>query len=91
MHVLSAHIPKLLRDIGSLALFSQQGLEKLNDKVTKSYFTSTNHRNEAALRKIMLKLNRLEEQSDEQHFRAKHKHTCSTCNMEGHNKRTCNN
>ena len=27
MHVLIAHVPKLLRDFGSLANFSQQGLE----------------------------------------------------------------
>jgi len=31
MHILPAHIPKLLRGVGSLALFSQQGLEKFND------------------------------------------------------------
>ena len=59
MHVLIAHVPKLLRDVGSLAKFSQQGLEKLNDDITKAYFKSTNHRNEEALRQIMLKLNRL--------------------------------
>ena len=35
---------------GSLAKFSQQGLEKLNNDITKAYFKSTNHRNEEALR-----------------------------------------
>lgn len=34
MHVLVTHVPKLLRDVGSLAKFSQQGLEKLNDNIT---------------------------------------------------------
>lgn len=89
MHVLVAHVPKLLKDFGSLAKFSQQGLEKLNDDITKAYFKSTNHRNEEALRQIMLKLNRLEELTDQQHSRIKHTHICSTCKAIGHNKRTC--
>ena len=54
MHVLVAHVPKFLRDVGSLGKFSQQGLEKLNDDITKAYFKSTNHRNEEALRQLML-------------------------------------
>ena len=89
MHVLVAHVPQLLKDFGSLAKFSQQGLEKLNDEITKAYFKSTNHRNEEALKQIMLKLNRLEELIDQQHFRTKQTHICSTCKEIGHNKRTC--
>ena len=89
MHILSVHIPSLLRDTGSLAKFSQQGLEKLNDDLTKDYFKSTNHRNEEALKQIMSKLNRLEELTDGQYFRTKHKHICSNCDTAGHNKRTC--
>ena len=38
MYVLVAHIPKFLRDIGSLSEFSQQWLQKLNDDITKAYF-----------------------------------------------------
>ena len=68
MHVLIAHVPKLLRDAGSLAKFSQQGLETLNDDITKHSFKSTNHKNEEALRQIMLKLNHLEELTDQQHY-----------------------
>ena len=89
MHVLVAHIPQFLRDIGSLAVFSQQGLEKLNDDITKDYFKSTNHRNEDVLGQIMLKLNRLEELTDEQYCRIKHLHVCSTCKEPGHNSKTC--
>ena len=55
-HVLSAHIPSLLRDTGSLTKFSQQGLEKLNDDLTKDYFKSTNHRNEEALKTNYVKV-----------------------------------
>ena len=57
MHVLVAHIPKFLTDIGNLSEISQQGLEKLNDDITKAYFKSTNHRSEDALTQILLKLN----------------------------------
>ena len=65
MHILVAHVPKFLKDIGSLAPYSQQGLEKLNDDITKDYFKSTNHRNKGALSQFMLKLNRLEELTDQ--------------------------
>ena len=91
MHVLVAHIPKFLRDIGSLSEFSQQGLEKLNDDITKAYFKSTNHRSEDALTQILLKLNRMEELMNEHHYRTKHLHLCSTCKEPGHNSRTCGN
>ena len=65
MHILVAHIPKFLKDIGSLAPYSQQGLDKLNDDITKDYFKGTNHRNKGALSQFMLKLNRLEELTDQ--------------------------
>ena len=89
MHVLVAHVPKFLKDIGSLAPYSQQGLEKLNDDITKDYFKSTNHRNKGALSQIMLKLNRLEELTDRQYYRTKHLHVCSNCKEMGHNCKTC--
>ena len=89
MHVLVAHVPKFLKDIGSLAPYSQQGLEKLNDEITKDYFKSTNHRDHGALSQIMLKLNRLEELTDQQYYRTKHLHSCSNCKEIGHNCRTC--
>ena len=42
MHLLVSHIPQFLEMYGTLAPFSQQGLEKLNDNLTKDYFRSTN-------------------------------------------------
>ena len=89
MHALVAHVPKFLRDVGSLAKFSQQALGKLNDNITKHHFKSTNHKNEETLRQIMFKLNRLEELTDQQHYRIKHTHMCSTCKTIGNNKNTC--
>ena len=89
MHVLVAHIPEFLKDIESLAPYSQQGLEKLNDDITKDYFKSTDHRNKGALSQIMLKLNRLEKLTDQQYYRSKHLHVCSVCKEMGHNCKTC--
>ena len=68
-------------------MFSQQGLEKLNDVITKDYFRGTNHRN--CLTQILLKLNRLDELSDEGYVRSKEVYTCKSCKQQGHNIRTC--
>ena len=43
IHLLSCHIIEFVRKYGTLAPFSQQGLERLNDIITKDYFRSTNH------------------------------------------------
>ena len=41
MHVLSCHVPQLMRLHGNISHFCQQGLEKVNDLVTKRYHRST--------------------------------------------------
>ena len=47
MHLLTSHIAEFLDIHGTIVLFSQQGLEKMNDDVTKFYFrvliTMTRH------------------------------------------------
>ena len=43
MHTPITHIPDFVDLYGSLACFSQQGLEKLNYLLAKNYFRSTNH------------------------------------------------
>ena len=86
MHTLVAHIPEFLESYGSLAAFSQQGLEKLNDLLTNNYFRSTNHHHDA-LQQILLKLNRLEELEDSE--RVKQLHRCTVCHKTGHNSRIC--
>ena len=86
VHTLVFHIPKFIELYGSLALFSQQGLEWLNDNITKDYFRSTNHRQDA-LKILLMKLNWLEElQGEERH---KQVHQCKICHHSGHNSRTC--
>jgi len=72
---------------GSLAAFTQQGVEKLNDIITQDYFKSTNHRD--SLKQIMLKFNCLEDLSDSGCGCIKVKHVCSICKQEGHNACTC--
>jgi len=89
IHVLNAHIPTFLERFGSLSFYSQQGLEKFNDEITKAYFKSTNHHTKRALDQIMRKFNRLENLAGEQCQRTKQLHTCSNCKEGGHNSKTC--
>ena len=89
MHLLTSHIAEFLNIHGTIALFSQQGLEKMNDDVTKFYFRSINHHDEASLKQILQKLNRLEELEDNGYGRLKLLHICRICRQSGHNARTC--
>jgi len=90
MHVMVTHVPEFLKLYGCIAPFSQQGLEKLNDEITKSYFRCTNLHDVEALKQLLLKLNRFEELSfDPDCIRTKRVHLCRTCKQSGHNCRTC--
>ena len=89
MHLLVSHIPQFLQLYSTIAPISQQGLEKLNDDLTKDYFRSTNHRDSDALKQRLLKLNRIEELSDRDCSRTKQIHVCKVCKCAGHNACTC--
>ncbi|KAJ8018369.1 hypothetical protein HOLleu_43669 [Holothuria leucospilota] len=89
MHVLQCHVGETLRLHGNLSNFSQQGLEKLNDKVTTWYFRSTHHKGNEALRQIMLKENRLQHLKLNCPRSKKIEIKCGVCKHGGHNKRTC--
>jgi len=89
IHILVSHMPDFLRLYGSLAPFSQQGLEKLNDDLTKSFFNGTNHHDLNALHQMLQKLNRIEELADNDCCRVKWVYVCSVCKKPGHNSRTC--
>ena len=91
MHLLVHHIPEFLKLHGSLAPFSQQGLEKPNDIITKHYFKSTNHHHVEALKQILEKVNRMQKLEDNACSRPKRIHTCKKCKQPGHNARTCSN
>ena len=42
------HVAEFMRLHGGILQFSQQGLEKYNDVMTKQYFRGTNHKGETA-------------------------------------------
>ena len=74
---------------GSILPFTQQGLEKLNDAVTKNFFRSSCHRDEA-LKQLIEKQNRIEHLNDAGKKRAKlFEVECSNCSKHGHNRLTC--
>ena len=90
IHVMVSHVPEFLKLYGCIAPFSQQGLEKLNDEITKSYFRCTNYHDVDALKQLLLKLNRLEELSfNPDCIRTKKVQLCRICKQPGHNCRTC--
>ena len=59
IHAMANHVGEFMRVHGSIP-FTQQGLEKYNDTMTKEYFRATCHRNDKALIQIAQKQNRLE-------------------------------
>ena len=89
IHAMMNHVPEFMRLHSSILPFTQQGLEKYNDIMTKQYFQATSH-DDRALTQIMEKQNRLEYLRDSGAQPKKcFEVTCSRCNKKGHNKRTC--
>ena len=88
MHVMAYHLPEAMRLYGNIGQFCQQGLEKLNDFVTKWYFKSTNF-GKNALKQVMLKQHRIQTLQGKCARNPKWKVKCSVCKESGHNKRTC--
>lgn len=89
IHTMMNHVPEFMRIHHSIVPFTQQGLEKYNDVMTKQYFRATNHDGKA-LKQIMEKQNCLE------YLRASGAQTkrcfdvtCSKCGCKGHNRKTC--
>ena len=89
IHALVAHVPEFLRIHRTIAPFTQQGLEKLNDQMTRFYFGSSNHRGTDALTQVLQKKNRLEHLHDEGYERKRRRYLCSLCGQPGHNRKTC--
>ena len=89
MHVLAYHFPEVMRFHGNPSFFCQQGLEKLNDFVTKWYFRSTNF-GKSALAQIMQKQGRLRLLETKCRRSPKWNVKCSLCKTkDGHNRLTC--
>ena len=89
MHALTWHVPEFIELYGTISIFTQQGLEKLNDKTTKDFFRSTNQRGLESLKQLVLKRNRVEHLADIGCQREKIVVNCSNCSKAGHNIKTC--
>ena len=92
MHCMMQHVGQFMATSGALLPFTQQGLEKYNDVMTKDYFRSSSHRGQECLTQILQKQNRMEylEHSGAQRTK-KFTVTCSQCGSKGHNKTSCPN
>ena len=66
-----------MRIHGSIVPFTQQGLEKHNDVMTKVYFRASSHRGLQALRQIIEKRNQIEYFMDDTKRPKKHDMTSS--------------
>ena len=89
IHAMMNHVPEFMRLHSSILPFTQQGLKKYNDIMTRQYFQATSH-DEHALKQIMEKQNRLEHLRDLGAQTSKcFEMTCSKCKGKGHNKLTC--
>ena len=59
MHAPHCHVPEFLSLYQNIAHYTQQGLEKYNDRASKDVFRSTNHKEIDALKQLFLKTNRI--------------------------------
>ena len=85
IHALMNHVAEFMQLHGSILPFTQHGLEKYNDVVTKTYFRCTNHRGE---KEIMEKQNRMEHMQD-LGVKTKKCLVLPAKLWNGHNRRTC--
>ncbi len=72
--------------LSNITKFTQEGLEKLNDIMTKQFQRATNHRNQSALKQALEKQNRIEDLETLGYSRVKRVLKCGVC---GHNRHTC--
>ena len=90
MHCMMQHVEEFMSTSSALLPFTQQGLEKYNDTMTKDYFRSSSHKGQECLTQILQKQNRIEHV---EHIGSRQKKryevTCSKCGGKGHNKTSC--
>ena len=85
MHCMMMHVSEFVTLHGAIIPFTQQGLKKYNDLMTKDYFQSTTHQGEECLKQIMQKQNRIEHlENMGAKPQKKHEITCSNCKVQGH-------
>jgi len=89
MHALHTHVPEFLKLHKNLEYYTQQGMEKYNDTVSKDYFRSSNHRGITSLQQIFLKKHRIQLLEAAGCERVKLQYKCSNCSNTGHTIKTC--
>lgn len=89
MHALHFHIPEFLSLYQNVSYFTQQGMEKYNDRASKDYFRSTNHKGVDALKQLFQKKNRIQFLEATGCERVKLTYKCSNCSEPGHTIKTC--
>lgn len=90
IHAFAYHVPQFLQLYdGNISIFSQQGLEKLNDITTKHFQRGTNHHDISALKQILQKHIRIQTLEEGGYQRKKSDTKCKICSKFGHNRRTC--
>ena len=77
IYCFAMHVSEFISLYGNVAMFTQQGLEKLNDLTTIYFQHSTNHHGQDALRQILEKWNRIEQMEIKGHQRIVRKQKCS--------------
>ena len=60
IYALHAHVPEILKLYKKIAYYTQQGMEKYNDRASKNYFRSKNHRRVTTLTQVFLKKQRIQ-------------------------------
>ncbi|XP_060081616.1 uncharacterized protein LOC132560929 [Ylistrum balloti] len=88
IHLLRYHVGEIIRTHGTMVRFSQQGLEKLNDNITKQFFRGSCHRGLPALKQVLEKQNRLLF-LEGKGKRTKESRKCSNCHGADHNSKSC--
>ena len=89
MHALLCHVPEFLKLYQNIAYYTQQGLEKYNDRASKDFFRSTNHKGVDALKQLFLKKNRIQFLEAAGYERVKNNYECSNCSIQSHSIKTC--
>ena len=89
MHCMMQHVHEFLQIHGALLPFTQQGLEKYNDCMTKDYFRASSHRGDDCLIQILQKQNRIECLEWMGAKRQVRTLKCSKCKTDGHNIISC--
>jgi len=89
MHCMMNHVSEFLKVHGSILQFTQHGIEKYNDILTKDFFRSSSHHQESSLLQILQKQNCLEYLQSMGATKKKQEMKCGNCRSAGHNRLTC--